>query len=303
MSPTHVSKETLPIAGLLVNVFGLKELRAHKPPITVLFHLHGRGGSALREQTLCRTLYAGIVSRRDGEREGGEEGRDLLVVSFDQRNHGTRVVAEGANMSWKEGNERHAQDMYGMYTGTASDVSWLIDFLPTYLFPNDEREIVEWTLTGKSLGGHAAWIVLKDEPRVRTAVSFIGCPDFLKLLATRAKNSSRTLSPPTLPSTLRALILRRDPASTPYTSPDTALNPFIGKRVLVCSGADDKLVRWEYSREFVEGLNVGEGEEGGGAKRVVLQEGVGHAVTEEMLAEAAGWIYEYAVKASVGARM
>ena len=44
--------------------------------------------------------------------------------------------------------------------GTAKDVSYLIDFLPAYLFPNNERPIDQWLIAGKSLGGHATWIAL-----------------------------------------------------------------------------------------------------------------------------------------------
>ena len=42
--------------------------------------------------------------------------------------------------------------------GTAQDVSYLIDFLPSYLFPSNERPIAQWLIGGKSLGGHATWI-------------------------------------------------------------------------------------------------------------------------------------------------
>jgi len=44
--------------------------------------------------------------------------------------------------------------------GTAQDVSYLIDFLPSFLYPNDERTIVEWGVAGISLGGHSTWIAL-----------------------------------------------------------------------------------------------------------------------------------------------
>ena len=46
--------------------------------------------------------------------------------------------------------------------GTARDVSFLIDFLPSYVFPRDERTIVEWVVAGISLGGHSTWIALKN---------------------------------------------------------------------------------------------------------------------------------------------
>lgn len=46
--------------------------------------------------------------------------------------------------------------------GTAYDVSWLIDFLPAYLYPRGERKITEWLVAGVSLGGGSAWTVLKN---------------------------------------------------------------------------------------------------------------------------------------------
>lgn len=46
--------------------------------------------------------------------------------------------------------------------GTARDVSFLIDFLPAYLYPDGERQIKQWGVIGVSLGGHSTWIALKD---------------------------------------------------------------------------------------------------------------------------------------------
>lgn len=46
--------------------------------------------------------------------------------------------------------------------GTARDVSFLIDFLPAYLFPNGERMVAEWAVAGISLGGHATWYLLAN---------------------------------------------------------------------------------------------------------------------------------------------
>jgi len=44
--------------------------------------------------------------------------------------------------------------------GTAEDVSFLIDHLPSFLYPLGERTIVEWGIGGTSLGGHSTWIAL-----------------------------------------------------------------------------------------------------------------------------------------------
>ena len=45
--------------------------------------------------------------------------------------------------------------------GAVKDLSFLIDVLPSYIFPHDERIIGEWVLTGFSLGGHATWLGLR----------------------------------------------------------------------------------------------------------------------------------------------
>ena len=74
--------------------------------------------------------------------------------------------------------------------GASLDVSFLIDFLPSYLFPNAERTISQWLISGISLGGHATWIILKNgetptlprrtlliqptEPRIQLGIPIIG---------------------------------------------------------------------------------------------------------------------------------
>lgn len=45
--------------------------------------------------------------------------------------------------------------------GSARDVSFLTDFLPSYLFPYGENKVVEWGVVGISLGGHSAWLSMR----------------------------------------------------------------------------------------------------------------------------------------------
>jgi len=49
-----------------------------------------------------------------------------------------------------------------LLVGTADDVSFLIHFLPAYLYPNGERTIEAWAVTGHSLGALTAWHCLKN---------------------------------------------------------------------------------------------------------------------------------------------
>lgn len=64
------------------------------------------------------------------------------------------------NGAWTDQNLSHAVDMYSIFTGTTKDLSFLIDFLPSVLFPNDERVITEYYVMGISLGGHSSWAAL-----------------------------------------------------------------------------------------------------------------------------------------------
>ena len=60
--------------------------------------------------------------------------------------------------------------------GTARDVSFLIDFLPAYLYPLDgPRRITDFWMTGMSLGGHATWLALRHDPRISLGIPIVGC--------------------------------------------------------------------------------------------------------------------------------
>ncbi|KDN41068.1 alpha/beta-hydrolase [Tilletiaria anomala UBC 951] len=304
-----ISKTEFDIGGLPINVFGMDELTpvysrasaAPPPPVCVIIHMHGRTGSANNEEHIARQLYDRIDRCKRQTTSQGYTGpqKDVLVVSFDARNHGHRKTNELGQKGWKEDNKRHAMDLYAMYVGTARDVSFLIDFLPAYLFPHDERVATQWVATGKSLGGHAAWKVLADERRVTIGVPFIGMPDYLKLLARRTQSNFVPNAPPTVPGALRQLIAQIDPAQARgYDSFDPTVNPFWDKKILVCSGEEDRLVKWEYSEEFLRRLVV---EEPSGPRgemqglKIFKEPGVGHVVTENMIEEAGEWIWSWGV--------
>lgn len=107
-------------------------------------------------------------------------------------------------------------DLYSSILGTAADVSFIADFLPAYLFPQDDRQVTSWCVTGKSMGGHCVYHVLKDDPRISIGVSMIGMPDFTRLLDFRTKQAFIRNGPPYVPAALKDLIKRRDPANVPY---------------------------------------------------------------------------------------
>jgi len=279
-----ISKQIVVIAGITVNVCSYIPLEERGRPLAVLFLLHGRHGSTKEVERVVNDVLVHAQSQ-------GPSERDLVVVTFDHRNHGTRVVNRIANDDWTAHNERHALDMYAIQMGTASDVSFLIDFLPPYLFPSGEREVHEWMLSGISLGGHSTWIVLRDEPRVNIGVPIIGCPEYLSLMGPRAQASGLTVTPPHFPASFIDYVKTHDPSSAEVSSDDPSQNPFIGKHILVLSGADDQLVPWSASKKFVDALQVGNG-----TKKVVVEERAGHECTPRMVQTLASFVWKHGMK-------
>ncbi|KAH8093702.1 Alpha/Beta hydrolase protein [Cristinia sonorae] len=282
------SKKQLVVAGLNVEVYSNEKDTASE--VAVLFLLHGRGSSAQSVQWVAESVLDQIAEKRSTP----QSGPALLVVAFDQRNHGSRLVNSLANVGWSEGgkqNPEHAIDMYSTFVGTSRDVSFLIDFLPAYLFPSKERTVSQWLVSGISLGGHATWISLRFEPRIRIGISIIGCADFITLMSARAKQSGIPFAPPYVPDSLVEIVKVTDPVHANYEASDES-NPFIGKKILALAGADDQLVPFAATQSFFDHLNVGNT----GYKRAVVAPGVGHACTPDMVKEMAEFLWHEALK-------
>jgi len=271
-------KQTTVVAGLDVQIYTEKKFAASTKPILALFALHGRGGSS--ETGSVQDLILGLVDA--AEKHEGE--KDLMVVAFDHRNHGTRLRNQAANLGFKE-NPNHGHDMWTIQTGTAQDVSFLIDYLEAHLFPAGERTIVEWGVAGISLGGHSTWIAAAEDPRVKLAIPIIGCPDYLKLMVPRAAAHGIAMGPPHFPESLLKVIRAKALTALPYTSKGPE-NPFLGKKVLILSGGADTIVPWTASQAFVEGLEAGPT----GSKEYIVYDGVGHAVPPSMVNAAVGFV-------------
>lgn len=291
--------QALHVGGLNINIYTTGESTSTSP-VTVLFFLHGRTGSAKQLEPLTKSLLDAIAKQGEG-RGPNSSSTDLVLVTLDHRNHGTRLVSEVSNYAWKgepHENPRHGIDMYSVQLGTARDISFLVDVLPAYLFPNGERTVANWAICGISLGGHSTWLTLRNDPRVSIGIPIVGSADYLTLLEGRAKQSSLSLSPPYIPDTLRELIKKNDPVWTPYEASDST-NPFVGKKILALSGAIDPLVPWSASETFFNKLNVGRN----GAKKVVVEPDVGHTCTPAMLNLAAGFIWEHALSEQETAKL
>ncbi|KAA8645506.1 hypothetical protein EYZ11_005058 [Aspergillus tanneri] len=287
-----VSRKSYPIAGILTTVFGLDEIPPQATDIACLWLLHPRLATQERMAGIAAAIINGWNQKIQTNPGSQEPIKGLIAVAFDQRNHGSRLVNPLGNEAWRQGNPRHAQDMFSIFQGTARDVSLLIDYLPSFVFPNAERRILDNLVLGVSLGGHAAWSCILHEPRVSAGVVIIGCPDYVSLMADRARLSklpswtnsdppgSQFLSSEAFPSTLLEAINKYDPAGLflsclstgsdigylrdgllgePNEQEKQALRPHFtrclaGKRILNLSGGLDKLVPYHRGEAFLTWL-------------------------------------------------
>lgn len=251
----------------------------------------------------------------------------LIAVAFDQRNHGSRQVDKLHNEAWRQGNPRHAQDMFSCYNGTAHDVSHLISHLKSYIFndPNGPK-ITQNLVMGVSLGGHASWHLILSDPRITAAVVGIGCPDYMRLMTDRARLSrretyaessppgSKFLGSPDFPQALIDAIEKADPAglllpgsfdpmhpNVLYPAPDQAKldraraeirKRLQGKRLLTLSGKADKLVPYAAGEPFLKVFKqlIEEDPSLDFEFEDVLYEGVGHSFPKAMADKTVSWI-------------
>lgn len=232
--PPPTSRVEHVVAGLKTVTYGLAELPATCTEVAVLWLLHPR----LQDQECMAPFAAQFVHAWNALPDHKNRKKGLIAVSFDQRNHGTRLVDPIVNEAWRSGNERHAQDMFSSFHGTAVDTSQLLDHLASYIFPDrDDPRITENIVLGISLGGHAAWHVIMQDSRFTTAIIVIGCPDYARIMSDRARLSKRATykdsNPPgstflgsyDFPTGLIDAVARNDPVGRIFgklleTSPD-----------------------------------------------------------------------------------
>ncbi|KAH6874772.1 hypothetical protein B0T10DRAFT_498523 [Thelonectria olida] len=307
--PPAVSMTTMPMAGLLVDVYGLNELPAPaSAPVTCLWLLHPRTRTRARMHDIARRTLATWHAHPTSQTRG------LVALAFDMPNHGSRLVSEEANRAWDEGNERHALDMLGMVKGGVADMGGLMDLVAGYL----GRRVDGHVCLGWSLGGHSAWQAWVGEERIDAAVAVVGCPDFMGLMSDRAKFAkleygasflkSAYFPPDLITACLaydpKALLFGTSPVPSRPLSPaeqrdlHVLLNARIrSKRLLLCSGAEDELVPYANTKALADVLKDAVGEDGWYEDgRVVIEdrvyEGVGHRFSKDMVDDAVRFLVD-----------
>ncbi|SCZ99637.1 BZ3500_MvSof-1268-A1-R1_Chr3-1g06176 [Microbotryum saponariae] len=287
--------KTFHIGGIAAHVYGLsspllRNTSSGVPDtaegVTVLFFLHGRFGHSL-EPRYVKPIQSFLEAAE-------RAGKKLVVIAFDQRNHGQRTVDKDRNKGWKDdgtkvgesNNESHAGDMIAIQLGTARDVSFLIDFAEISVWPRGEQRVAQWWCAGVSLGGHSTWLALAHEPRITLGIPIVGSPDMLTLLTARARSLDLAIEAPHFPSRLLELWQRLDPIHAPPKA-------YEGKRILILSGAEDELVNFVKggTDDFVSSkLNKAVGKNG--CVQVWVQEKTGHTYSQEMIERTCRFLVE-----------
>jgi pimeloyl-ACP methyl ester carboxylesterase len=263
--------------------------------------------------------------------------RGLIAVAFDQRNHGTRLISDVANLAWRKGNKTHAQDMFGGVSGTVVDTLHLIDALEGYLFGNGDgpgasngkqRAIDQHLALGVSMGGHSVWQTLFAEPRVTAGVMVIGCPDYMSLMTNRAKLSKLStysksdsgasfVGSKDFPDALVGACKKYDPKGILFGTGDISfptsdaekerLRPILdscvrGKKFQLLSGGSDKLVPYAKVKPFVDffkGATTTWYKEGGTSVEDIVYPDAGHEFNAEMMKDAVRFIVDTVSEADI----
>lgn len=317
-TPPTVSASERHIAAHMATVYGLSEVNPEATHVSVLWLHHGRlGSSADMADVAARTVGAWHQERQSKE-------RGLIAIAFDHRNHGNRKVYPLANEAWRAGNANHAQDMFGLISGAVVDTGLLIDLVQGNLYPDKSAGYVDAHYSlGISLGGHSSWQLLFADERVTAGAIIIGCPDYMYLLSDRARlsklstfstedNGASFLGSKDFPPDLVKACEKYDPRGLvfgPRKTPSWPLpaeqeveakrlltSRLRGKRLLNCSGREDKLVSYHCSEPFVKFLK--------GAQKqwpelnICFDDrtyaGAGHEFSPEMVVDAVRFIVETA---------
>ncbi|KAI1439156.1 hypothetical protein GGR50DRAFT_635165 [Xylaria sp. CBS 124048] len=312
-----VSKTTMPIAGLKVDIYGLAELPETATSLSCLWLHHPRLRNKDDMACVANEALAAFYSSSGSK----TSTRGLIAVAFDQRNHGSRLISETANEAWRQGNPTHAQDMFGTVSGMVADTIHLLDVLEGYLFEKLRGRHIDSNLVlGVSLGGHSAWQLLFAEPRVTAGAIVIGCPDYMNLMQDRARlsklstftadNGASFLGSKDFPTGLIGACKKYDPKGILFGTGETLSQPPVseqarlrvildsrvrGKRFQVLSGGADKLVPYNAGRQFLEFLKNATGgwyKDGNVYLEDNIYPEVGHEFNAEMCRDAIRFILE-----------
>lgn len=242
------------MAGVVVHAFYDGDrpnpfTKAVKSPLTVLFLLHGREQSV---QTHSKEIAFKLLDEYKGP-------SPLVVICWDQRNHGARLIDPVRNTSWAQGNDNHGTDMLSIIAASVEELKLLVDYLPTALDLSlfDVKRVV----SGVSMGGHVTIRSVAKYPQLWDgAAPIVGCFDLSSLMLNRLHNFGEADLYLKRYKDLRVDPLRYSEALFELVSNDDQLvhDQYISNNVktLAVFGKDDPLVLPMYSDSFLKAANA-----------------------------------------------
>lgn len=321
-NPEAFSKDTYSIASIDTHVYNASALepylasfaqqarqnsysRAYKEaPINVIYLLHGRGSTYKSTEMVAYKVLEQFYAKKGTQ----EPQVPLIAVTFDLRNHGSRLLYEQKNLDWKRGNDTHGVDMVSSIRGIVEDLKVTMDFLPAYLdlerhLDKELRKVLDTKIThtnivlGYSLGAHAAIRFAHKYPELVAVVNpVIGCFNLSSLLVERLRQvpalDKKWFYFNYLELDLTQEQQRHYPEAlhTLLSLEDTDIFekfPFGVVKLFFSFGAEDKLVPPEYSRLWVD-LGLSSNSDSAS----FVQEKTGHNVTMEMIDAFTTWLVE-----------
>lgn len=208
-----------------------------------------------------------------------EELADLgfNIIAIEQRNHGKRLIDRNSNQS----NMNMAVDMYSIFTGTAMDISLLIDALfIKYNFTPKKIGV-----TGISLGGHTTIMAMKIDKRINVGVAFIGSGDYNTLMSYRKENMDLNQNEKNIffLEKMKEWVKKNDPINNPEI--------FSNRPLLMLNGEADDLVQLDCNNKFYDKIKVYY--ENNKMLKLKTYPNIKHEVPDDMYIECKNWFVKW----------
>ncbi|KAI3404676.2 hypothetical protein KGF56_002510 [Candida oxycetoniae] len=316
--PQAFSKVEYLIGGINTYVYNTETLRSYiesfdnSPtnvddiPINVLYLIHQRGGDHKYTEALAYTILDQYYTK-----SSKASVEPLICVTFDLRNHGSRMINKARNQDWIKGNDLHALDMFSSIMGNVADLKLIMDFLPSYLDLESlltgefKQQNQHWNfrfrniLSGYSLGAHTVFRFVNEYPGLVHIINpVVGCVDLSSLLINRLKQNSlesEDYDKKWFYYTYDELNLTKEEK---HKYPEH-LHKYLSQqdeeifenfpmneiKMYAAFGAEDQLVPKKLSSVWCDSyMNTNDSTE------VFIQDGVGHDVTNEMVDKFTSWL-------------
>jgi dienelactone hydrolase len=272
----EVTKQACVIANVRFHVYQLSAIPASSSSCCMVYVMHGRLGACSDLHELCVEMCLRFNAVTNASKEGS-----VVVVTFDNPNHGELTLDAKRNFAFADGNPTHGVDMYAQMTAAVDAVKLGLDFLPLVLNMRVSRKPI---VTGISQGGHAALLAMTHEARLGACVAWIGTGNFGELMRARVMQQQQQQQAVVFPLELARLIAERDPVNN--------LGKLVGRWVCVINGLKDALVPAALNQGLMDRLASANG--GSTAKQVTgMHAGVAHTVTRAMYEQGFEFIEAY----------